>query len=391
MKLSAIQNSPVGSLTPIRGTDPRTLAEFEHFAFLPDPLPSEIDLDQATWSCVAEAAASLGRLHQVCAQLPNPSLLIAPALVKEAQATSALEGTVGDLPDVLESRLPGFEVQSPEVREINGYDQMARLGFEWVKDRPITVSMLCDLQKILAESSRRPPPNPGHVRGHQVAIGPDGCSVPDSRFVPPPPGDHLRLGLEAWQEWINADHGLHVVVAAALSHYQFETLHPFGDGNGRVGRLVIVLQFLRAGVIDTPALTLSAWLLRRRDDYQSLLFSTSCTGAWDPWVTFFAQAVKEQCDRHVDVAQQLIEWQGRVRHTINERRWTGNILKMAEDLTDWPIVSAAWAQSKYGVSNPTAQRSIDRLVEIEALRELTGRRYARVYGATEVMRLVDGL
>ncbi|HMS90070.1 MAG TPA: Fic family protein, partial [Acidimicrobiales bacterium] len=388
MDIRALEHSPIGSLVSISGTDPRTMERYDHFAFLPDPLPDRISLEQETWGCVAAAARSMGQLKQVCAHLPNPRLLIAPALAKEAQATSALEGTVGALPEVLESRLPGFEPRTPEIREINGYERMARLGFEWVIDRPITVAMLCDLQKVLAEASQKRPPDPGRLRTHQVAIGPEGCSVPEARFVPPPPGDHLQAGLDAWQKWINTDHGLDPIVAAALAHYQFETLHPFGDGNGRVGRLVILLQFLRSGLIETPAFTISAWLLRRRDAYQSGLFAVSSTGAWDPWVEFFALAVKEQCDRHVSVAAQLLEWQGRIRQILNSRRWTGNIIDVAEELIDWPIITASVVQSNHGVSNPTAQRSIDRLVEVGALQELTGGRYARIYGATEVMALV---
>jgi Fic family protein len=389
--VESLRGSPAGRLVRITGTDPRTLEAYDHFAFVPNPLPETVSLESRTWTSVTEAARSIGELRQVCAQLPNPQLLITPALAKEAQATSALEGTYGTLPDVLEARLPGFEPRTPELREINAYERMARLGFEWVQDREITIGMLGDLQRILAEASKRKTPEPGRVRTQQVIIGPEDSSVYDARFVPPPGGDQLRAGVEAWQRWVNEDHDLPVIVRAALAHYQFETLHPFNDCNGRVGRLVIILQLLRAGDLEDPALTLSPWLLRRRVDYQQHLLSLSRTGDWNPWVQFFCQALKEQCDSHVLVAKELLGWIQDLRRKLSDRHWTGTIADLSEKLIDWPIVTNRWVVETQRVSAPTAQRAIDRLVELGALKELTGGRYGRVYGAIELMNLVDSL
>ena len=367
------------------------MQEYHHYAFLPAPLPARLDLAQETWTAVTEAAGALGQLRQVCAQLPNPQLLIAPALAKEAQATSALEGTHGTIPDLLEARLPGFEPKSPEIKEIHAYELMARLGFDWVKDRHITIGLLCDLQRILAEASQHPSRDPGEVRRDQVLIGPDDCTVYDARFIPPPPGDHLTAGLEAWQEWVRVDHGLPVVVRAALAHYQFESLHPFNDCNGRVGRLVIVLQLLLDGVLDAPSLTISPWLLRRRQQYQDALLAVSRSGDWNPWVTFFSRGLKEQCDSHVAIARELLEWMNQLRQTLVTRRWHGVIFAVSESLIDWPIITNAVIQSRHDVRAPAAQSAIDRLVEAGALRELTGGNYGRIYGATRVLELVESL
>lgn len=367
------------------------MREYNHYAFLPDPLPEHLELTQETWTAVTEAAGAIGQLHQVCAQLPNPELLIAPALAKEAQATSALEGTHGTLPDVLEARLPGFEPKSPEIREIHAYERMARLGFEWVRDRHVTIGMLCDLQRTLAEASQRPSRDPGQVRRDQVLIGPEDCTVYDARFIPPPPGDHLIAGLEAWQEWIRFDHGLPVVVRAALAHYQFESLHPFNDCNGRVGRLLIVLQLLLDGALAAPSLTISPWLLRRRQQYQDALLAVSQTGDWNPWVKFFSRGLKEQCDSHVAVARDLLAWMNDLRQTLVRRRWHGVIFAVSESLIDWPIITNAVIQARHEVRAPAAQSAIDRLVDVGALRELTGGNYGRIYGATRVIELVESL
>lgn len=390
MDIARISNSPAGRLVSIKGTDART-GDFDHYAFVPEPLPDHVDLTQETWNAVARTMRSLGRLSQACELLPNPAILIEPALTKEALSTSALEGTYGALPDVLEARLPMAVPKSPEIREIVAYERMAGEAFKWVADRPITVGMLCNLQRILADGSRQPPRDPGMVREHQVVIGPEHSTVQDARFVPPPPGDLLRAGLDDWQRWINEDHELPVVVAAALAHYQFECLHPFGDGNGRVGRLVIILQMLREGTLTSPSLTISPWLLKRRDQYQDHLLAVSCTGDWNPWVSFFCAAVREQCDAHVAVAQLLLDWMTALRQTLHERRWGGVITKVAESLIDWPVVTGRLVVEQFHVSGPTAQHAIDRLVELGALREMTGRSYSRIFGAHEVMRMVDSL
>jgi Fic family protein len=316
--IDKLRESPVGSLVRITGTDSHG-RDYDHFAFVPDPLPDQVHLDQLTWSAVTRAAVSIGELRQACANLPNPQLLITPALAKEAQATSALEGTYGTLPDVLEARLPGFEPRTPEIREIHGYERMARQGFDWVRERPITVGMLCELQRTLAETSIIRPPDPGRVREHQVAIGSEDRPVAEARFVPPPGGDALRADMQAWQDWINRDDQLDVIVRAALAHYQFETLHPFSDGNGRIGRLVIVLQLLQHGLLESPSLTISPWFLRRRQEYQDKLLHVSTTGDWDSWVRFFAQAITDQCNAHVGVARQLRDWMSDLQRQIHLR------------------------------------------------------------------------
>ena len=253
------------------------------------------------------------------------------------------------------------------------------------------MGMLSDLQGMLAEMSQRPPQDPGKVREHQVFIGPENASIDEARFVPPPPGDQLRYSLRDWQDWLDVEHDLPVVVSCALAHYQFETLHPFGDGNGRVGRLVLVLQLLRSGALPEPALTISPWLLKRRDRYQSLLLSTSISGDWNPLVTFFSQALREQCDAHVDTAQELLDWLASVREQLAARRWGGVIGQIVENLVDWPVITSRWVIDGYAVSGPTAHHAIDRLVEIGVLHEMTGRSYGRQFGATRVIELVENL
>jgi Fic family protein len=232
----------------------------------------------------------------------------------------------------------------------------------------------------------------GRTRRNQVWIGSKGRPIEESRFVPPPPDDRLLSGFETWIKWIQAEHAhLAPVVRAAMGHYQFETLHPFGDGNGRLGRLVVVLQLLRSETMQQPAITLSPWLLRNRTQYQEELLAVSCTGNWNPWVTFFCQAVAAQCRSLIPGAEFLLTWLSESRKTIVDRRWTGKIHELLSDLIEWPITTVADTAHRYGVSTMNATRMINHLAEVGILTELTGKTYGRVFGATEVMKAVDGI
>ena len=390
MDLEALGSSPIGTLVPIQGHDEH-LREFSYFAFLPASLPTTVDLTSETWTQVAAASEALGRLHQACATIPNPQLLIAPALAREAVDTSALEGTYGALADVLEARLSQAKPKSPEVAEIRAYERMAHMAFDWINDRPVTVSMLCDLQAILAQDSVQPQRDPGRVREHQVVIGPRGGTVYEARYIPPPPDDRLRAGLDHWQAWLETRHPLPPPVKAAMAHYQFESLHPFGDGNGRLGRLIIVLQLVRSGVLSEPAITISPWLRKRRTEYQDHLLRVSKTGDWNSWVCFFCDALTEQSLACVRVVDQLNTWLARVRQNIFDRHWSGTVAHLVEDLVTWPVITSAFVQQKYGVSGPTAKSAIDRLLEIGVIHETSGRAYGRRYAAVDVIQAVESL
>lgn len=277
------------------------------------------------------------------------------------------------------------------MAEINAYERMAHQAFALVKDRPITIGMLSGLQGILAADSVQPQRDPGKVREHQVVIGPKNCTVLEARFIPPPPDDRLRSGLEQWQQWLEAELPLPPPLKVAMAHYQFETLHPFGDGNGRIGRLILVLQLLRSGTLNEPAITISPWLRKRREQYQDHLLKISQLGNWNPWVSFLCQGICEQAMASVAVVDTLNGWLAGVRQVLNERHWSGTVANISEDLVDWPVITSSFVQRKYSVSAPTAKSAIDRLLEVGVLQELTGRTYGRVYGAVDVIKAVQAL
>ena len=374
---------------PIQGQDARH-GDFAYFAFLPSPLPDDLALESLTWAAVARASAALGKLDQACAQLPDPRILIRPALWREALDTSALEGTVGALRDLLEAQLPGARYLSPETIEIRAYEEMAMTAFEMIAERPIGMTFLRELQAQLFKGAASPPKDVGQQRTAQVWIGEKTRPIYESRFVPPPPDDRLQSGLDSWFSWVQAEHEhLAPVARAAIAHYQFETLHPFADGNGRLGRLVVVLQLLRSQAIHWPAVTLSPWFLRHRAEYQDQLLAVSCTGNWNPWIRFFCAAVVDQCESLIDGAEFLLNWLARSRRILDTRKWTGKIHELLSDLIVSPVTTVADTAARYGTTPVNATRMIDHLLEVGILTELTGKSYGRIFGAVDVMDAVE--
>jgi Fic family protein len=387
--LTAFASSPAGILVPITGYDARHDEPYEHRAFLPNSLPQRLDLEQETFMAVTAATAAVARLDQVAIRLPNPMLLARPAIRREAVSTSALEGTYAALGDVLEADFLEAGDLSAPVAEVVNYVRAAEMAYEWIKDRPITVGMLRQLQKVLVRGTRGDTSDAGNVRSTQVFIGLNTGRVEDARFVPPPPGDQLEVGLQEWEKWINGKDDLPLIVKMALGHYQFETLHPFNDGNGRLGRLVCVLQFAACGELRVPVLNLSPWLEVRRREYQDHLLQSSMTGRFDPWIRFFCEAVRTQAVLAVDRIDALLDWKEHALDRVRAANVRGVATRIVEDLIGYPMITATSASQIYDVSYPAANTAIRRLEKLDILHERTGRRYARVFAARDVLRIIE--
>ena len=264
------------------------------------------------------------------------------------------------------------------------------MAFEWVEDQPITVGMLESLHRVLVRGTRADAGEAGRIRTTQVFIGTDGGRVTDARFVPPPPGDQLRAGVDAWVDWISGDASFPSIVKVALGHYQFETLHPFNDGNGRLGRLVCVLQLAQAKELRFPILNLSPWLERRRGDYQDHLLRCSISGQFDDWIQFFCEAARAQAVRAVTKIEALHYWRDRALDIIRSADASGRLITaIAEDLIGYPLLTPKAAATRYEATYPGANKAIARLVQLGILRERTGRKYGRVFAAPDVLRIIE--
>ena len=389
MDMGTLAYSPIGRLIEIRGTDPRFREDYVTSAYMPEPLQADVRLDSTTHMAVATAAARVARADQAARQLPNPTLLVRPAIRQEAVSTSALEGTFAAFTDVLEADFLDEDELSSSVAEVRNYVRTAEAAFGWIRDRPITISLLEHLQKMLVRGTRADTAEAGHVRTTQVFIGAENRRISEARFVPPPPGDHLRDGLEAWQRWITEPHALHPVGQAALAHYQFESLHPFTDGNGRLGRLVVMLQLVTAKELQTPIVNLSPWLNARRDEYQSRLFEVSATGHFNPWVSFFCEALTAHAEDAVAGVDQLLALRNQLLEQIRAAHLRGVAVQLAGDLIGYPMLTVNAVKDLYGVSYQAANSAVGKMTELGILRQRTEGRYARIFSCDAVLSLLE--
>lgn len=389
MDIDAFRGSPVGHLQPISGFDEYLKRPFEHFAFIPTELPSSIPLSEATYKALSVADREVGRLDAAAERLPNPSLLVRPALISEAVSTSALEGTHAPLLEVLEADFVEEHRRSMEVREILNYVRAANLGLERIKELPVCLRLLTELQEVLVRGTRGDRFDAGKLRQQQVYIGERKAGIERSRFVPPPDGQPLIDGMTSWEKWINAEDTIPLLVKAAIGHYQFETLHPFSDGNGRLGRLVIVLQLIDAGALRYPILNLSPWIEPRKDVYKDHLLRCSITGQFDDWICFFADAVANQAREAVRRIEALITIRADMLEALRKDGAKGVVLEIVEDLIGYPVITVSRAAALHHVTYPPANSAIQRLERLGFLQEITGRSYGRVYACPAVMRAVE--
>jgi Fic family protein len=300
-----------------------------------------------------------------------------------------MEGTYGQLSELLESELTSAPYQSPEISEISAYVDAALGAFKAIQSRPITIGLLCDIQSEMFKQSQKAPVGLGAIRNHQVWIGDANQSIDDARFVPVPGTDLLRSGLEQFTQWIEEESDLPPVLRVAMAHYQFETLHPFSDGNGRIGRLIIILQLLRYGAVQEPAITVSPWFRRHQKEYQDQLLRLSSTGDWDTWIRFFCTAITAQSYSLINGAESLERWLINATEVVVKKRWVGSIHEVLRDLTEWPVLTVSSTAKKYGLTAVAASRIINHLCEANILTETTGGTYGRRYEATGVIDIVD--
>ena len=362
--------SPIGKLVPISGVDPRSGRPYSHWAFLADPLPNALPpFETSTWAAVIQAERALARLDQAAKQIPNPRLLRQPALRREAQSTSALEGTYAPFEDVLGDDVGDRDSLSAEMREILNYVVAAETGFDWVTERPLTAGFIGQLQQELVRGTSGDHTDSGGPRDRQVCIGAPDSPIVDSRFVPAPPGDQLRAGFEAWVEWVNRPTEASIVLRAAMAHYQFETLHPFSDGNGRIGRLLIALQLIREGALTEPLLVVSPWFEARRTAYQDGLLELSATGRWDPWVSFFANGVQSAAEGTAHKIGALLEWAATAEKRVRDGGTSGVAERLAGELIGGPIITAKTVARRHQISQQGAMNALRRLASLGLLRE----------------------
>lgn len=388
MDLKRFGSGATGRLVPISVEEGGR--QVDHAAFVPDPLPSTLELSARTWSDVANAAHLLGRLDALAKELlPNPMLVARPTIRREAVSTSALEGTFAPAAEVLSSEIDVELPRSHAVTEVINFIHATEHAIERRATLPISTRLACELQRILVVGTASEDWQAGQVRQTQVIIGPyKGCSVLEASYIPPPPGDLLNDGLSAWEKWIHAEGDLHALIRVAAAHYQFEALHPFTDGNGRIGRLIAILQLIDYGLLTEPLINLSPYFEVRSDQYRYLLREVSTRGAWDEWISYFCQAIAEQAADAEARIRALLAWRDATLTMLRTTRVKGVAIAVTEKLIEYPTVTVKNIAESHNVSAQAANNAVTRLVDLGVLSEITGRNYNRVFSAPAVFDIL---
>jgi len=321
--------------------------------------------------------------------IPNPRLLINPFLRKEAVSSSRIEGTLSSISDVL--RYEAFEERDPvrtaDVREVVNYVWALEEGLQMLPQLPLSMRLLNSVHARLMAGVRGGDKQPGSIRSKQVWIAAPGSPIEDAHFVPPP-AENLPDLLQNFESFLNEDLEMPPLVQCALMHYQFECIHPYEDGNGRIGRLLIVLFLCAKGVLPTPLLYLSAYFERNRPQYYDHLFEISASGEWEPWLRFFflgvAQAAKDALTR----SRRLRSLQDNYRDRLQKSRQSGNTLRLLDETFVSPIMTSPQAAKLLRVTPVGARMILDRLVAVGIL-EVDRSHWPHFYTATEILAAVE--
>ncbi len=366
----------------------RTPGRHGYVAYFPATIPRTLALPTSTVRLLGEADGALGRLAGVGRLLPNPDLLIRPYLLREALSSTRIEGTQASMAEVFEADAAG-EVPNADVEEVVNYVTAMRWGLERLDELPLSTRLVCEMHRRLMAGVRGRELAPGELRTSQNWIGPPGSTIETAQFVPPPP-EELPALLADWERFAHEDTELPLLVQDALLHSQFETVHPFLDGNGRLGRLLLVFFLIARGRLTVPLLYLSAYLERRRQDYYDALQAIRETGDPSLWIDLFLTAVETQADDAVQRAQRIIALRERYLQ-VAATMGTPNALTLVDLICENPVVTTKSIEESLDVSRPTALRLLRRMEEQRVLTEGdTGARKQRRYVAREMMDAVVG-
>ena len=362
-------------------------------AFVPDALPpaAAVAMDGAMLDLFAEASLALGGLRQVSTQLPDIGIFLYSYVRKEALLSSQIEGTNSTLSEFLEHELAGASgAPNDDVTEVSNHVAALEHGRDRLNaDFPISNRLLRDMHGLLLRSGRGSDKMPGEFRRAQVRVG-GGTNPERASFVPPP--THLLMDLMGNLELFlhSPDAGIPPLLRAGYAHVQFETIHPFADGNGRIGRILITMILLAAQVLDEPLLYLSLYFKQNRRDYYDLLNSVRLTGSWQHWMEFFLQGVRDTAQGATDTAMRLRTMFESDRQTAQSQgRRTGSVLRVHEAFMRRPLLTIQDVARMAGMTFPTASAALAALEELGLVAEITGRETNRVYKYTEYLEVLS--
>lgn len=368
--------------------------EAAYWAFIPHPLPPRLPADWELTRILSEADRALSELAGLGRTMPNPHLLIGPFVRREAVLSSRIEGTRADIADLYayeagQLPLPGLDAPpEADVREVLNYVNALEYGLKRLETLPVSLRLMRELHERLLAGVRGEHALPGEFRRSQNWIGPPGCTLNEAIFVPPPV-PQMHEALDALEKYLHSDDIYPPLLRLALVHYQFEAIHPFVDGNGRIGRLLLSLLLVQWGLLPLPLLYLSAYFYRYRQDYYDLLLGVSERGAWRDWLLFFLRGVAEQAGDAAARAKKLQDLQETWRARLAQARTSALTLRLADLLFSSPILTIPQVKRMLQVgSYHSAQKNVEKLVNAGILQPREDVTYGKTYIAAEILRII---
>ena len=356
-------------------------------AYVPAPLPPDLQLSPALLRSLSDADRLIGKLAGEGRSLQNPHLLMRPFIKQEAVLSSRIEGTQATLGELLAADAGAAVDRSPDdLREVGNYVTALEYGIDRLSTLPLSLRLVTELHEKLMQGVRGEHATPGEFRRSQNWIGPPGCTLQNASYVPPPI-DELMPCLAQWETFLH-DRSLPPLVQAAMMHSQFEAIHPFLDGNGRVGRLLIALFLVERDILPTPLLYLSAFFEATRSDYYDRLKGVTDKAAWNEWTEYFLNGIARMSEDALDRAERinslLLSWRGLLAGGRNQTPWA-----ILDQLAENPYCTVGKITEQLGVAFTTAQRGIDKLVTADILQQVDTTKRNRVYCARQIMDILD--
>jgi Fic family protein len=360
-------------------------------AFIPKRLPPSppIQYNDELQSLLSKADRSLARLDGITTVLPNPDLFIAMYVKKEALLSSQIEGTQASLEGVLEFEADLTPKESlDEIKEVINYVKALNYGMERLKKLPFSLRLIREIHKTLLGGTRGTHRNPGEFRKSQNWIGPPGFSITEAVFIPPPP-DLVTTAMGELEKFFYEESNFPPLVKIALIHAQFETIHPFLDGNGRIGRLLITFYLFWKGILSKPLLYLSFYLKKKRSEYYDLLMKVRTEGAWENWIKFFLKGIGDTSEEAANTAREIIHLKEDLIRKLYESAVTSIYgVRLVDLLFETPLISVKEVIEKLNISKETANELVKKFERIDILKELTGKQRYKKFSFRQYIGII---
>jgi Fic family protein len=383
-----VSNEKEGGGREVRSPGRKVRCPGGYSAFVPDPLPPKLVWTPELVRALSDSDRAIGRLAGEGGRLPNPHLLMRPFIRREAVLSSRIEGTQATLGELLAAEAGAVVSRSlADLLEVANYVVALEYGIKRLSNLPLSLRLVRELHERLMKGVRGNHATPGEFRRSQNWIGPPGCTLSNATYVPPPPSEMIGC-LDAWEKFLH-DTGLPPLVQVALAHSQFEAIHPFLDGNGRVGRLLITIFLIERGILPTPLLYLSAFFEATRGDYYDGLLSVTERGEWEAWIQYFLNGVARQAEDALSRAERinalLEKWRMAVAGSSSSKVPAALVDRLAEN-PYWTIKRVA---ERLKVAYTTAGRAMERLESLGIVTEITDAKRDRVYCATAILEILE--